>query len=412
MEAFRALEGDELARAIALAPPSHLPAPIAALPKDTRRRLASAPKAVVDSVLAGEPFSKKKFGGYPGTDFTHSLFSAPALRFPMAFAEEAFHGRGIPPGNEYIQYLEGLKAHDPDEFEAVCSGVSGVPYLGDAERAAGAPLSADVGRVLENIVEWRVQFAMTPGTRDSHPVNRGARLSVALGDLRRALGLSVGTAAVLERVAGPRVRGGVLSISSKGWRSREDNRRQAMEWLQNLVAESVRLSGQAAAEAGPGVEGAPGGAFSGDAWVPSSTRLAARVLEAAASGAGRDDPKGLKHAADSLSQVPHGLEVPRTGLTSAALLAGWPGEAIGALRELAKRVEAGVGVNGRAKGSRAASGGGGGGAADGERERLASVVYRQVQRDFARTQGVADAMRAVEEKAGGGNAVVSAWKKV
>lgn len=137
--------------------------------------------------------------------------------------------RDIPAGNEYLLYLEGLKTASPEAFQEVVSGVSGVALMEEPERSAERPLSGDVARVLERVVEWRVQFAMSPGSREPHPVNSAARLRVSLDDLAGALGLKEEAVRRLEMLAGKRVKGGVLTIASRGWRTREDNRRQAME---------------------------------------------------------------------------------------------------------------------------------------------------------------------------------------
>ena len=160
---------------------------------------------------------------------------------------------------------------------------------------------------------------MSPGTRDSHPVNRNARLMVHVGDLQRALGLSDDTARYLRKLAGDRLRGDVLVISSKGWRAREDNRTQAIEvcgaatsdlgsfdfeialrmwrgicfispcgsqWLQKLVAAAVKMSKQAVPQGG----WEPSKAFSGTSWLPPGTQRVAKRLLALEERAGPASP--------------------------------------------------------------------------------------------------------------------------
>lgn len=75
---------------LALAPPERLPRALGILPKDVRRRLAASPRGTIRRVMEGRPSMKKRLGGYTASDWTHSLFSAPSVRYPMSRADRAF----------------------------------------------------------------------------------------------------------------------------------------------------------------------------------------------------------------------------------------------------------------------------------------------------------------------------------
>jgi len=417
---FLALTTPRMREVLALAPPERLPRALGILPKDVRRRLAASPRGTIRRVMEGRPSMKKRLGGYTASDWTHSLFSAPSVRYPMSRADRAFMERDIPPGNEYLLYLEGIKGRSRDAFEDVVSGISQIKFLEDPERDPMAPLSVNVAAMLDKVVEWRSEFVMSPGTRDSHPVNRNARLMVHVGDLQRALGLSDDTARYLRKLAGDRLRGDVLVISSKGWRAREDNRTQAIEWLQKLVAAAVKMSKQAVPQGG----WEPSKAFSGTSWLPPGTqRVAKRLLaleERAGPASPSEDPiqemRSWRAASAALHMAPHGLEVPRSGLTGASLLAQWPKDRILALRDLARMEEralASVEPAGAASGAGAVSGADGGALSDKDElvaAGLAGRVAAQVVSDFKKTKGTAMAMAELEQRQlSSPNDVVRAW---
>lgn len=98
--------------------------------------------------------------------------------------------------------------------------------------------------------------------------------------------------------------------------------------------------------------------------------------------------RSWRAASAALHMAPHGLEVPRSGLTGASLLAQWPKDRILALRDLARMEEralASVEPAGAASGAGAVSGADGGALSDKDElvaAGLAGRVAAQVVSDF------------------------------
>ena len=379
---FLSLDRDDAARALALAPPDRLPRPLGVLPKDVRRRLASAPldriREAVDGVtpLVG----KASLGGYAGSDWTHGAASAPRAAWPQAWAADALavepgeetSGVAAPPGNETLLYLEAMRDEDRAAFDTALGALAGCSTGAEPERSEARPLSLSADAVRRRPVRWETELVMTPGTSEPQARTRGARLAVGVRDLQRALGLSDATTAAVVGVAGPRcVRdgGAVLGVSSRAWSTQEDNRRECAERLQRIVEEAAALTGQTGPE--PSADGA---AFEVAAAAREAAEAAAAGGETTATRQAELDgwlpPASEAQQTSTSSRRP----VPRSGLESPALLAQWPRAPLSALAELESRLAAGETPDGPSSDRLRA---------------LDGVVCAQLRRDWDRTAAAA-----------------------
>lgn len=128
--------------------------------------------------------------------------------------------------------LRALKEGDPD---------MGPDELAEAAGCATEPPPPPFPGA-EQILDWELQLVMVVGVNESHPANAKAKCRLYLRDLQRQCGLTDAALQHIAAVCGPRYNpnDGRLTLVSKRYPHREENRRHIVRIIKALVEEGHR----------------------------------------------------------------------------------------------------------------------------------------------------------------------------